>query len=169
VTPSAWDESSEDEVVRCLECGTEIDQDCPHLLLLADVTFGRCTGGVACDFWDGYSSQVSEVFAKCLKDGSKPSWAGFAVGDVWRDMHLDPIDDPDHPSLPTRAFINLIVEVLSDAGGTEHMGSLVACSGAFAESAIRVMYASDPKATCERGREVLAEWLLPENPRRRRR
>lgn len=168
---SAWDEDAdeEDDVVRCFECGVGLDEDCPHLLLYADVTFGQCSGGVAFDYWDRYYAQVQEVFAKLLREKLSPDWDQCAVLDVWRDMTRDRIDNPEQPDLPCGAFINLIVEVLGAAGGAEHPGSLATRSGAYSESAVRVMYAGDPTATCEAAFKILAEWLVPASKPAKRR
>jgi hypothetical protein len=164
---SVWDESEAEEQVTCLECGAPVDVDCPHLLLVADVTYGASTGGVADEFWDRYTQQVQEVFAKCLREKTSPQWSQYAVQKVWDDMDLEESDDPEKPSLPVGAFINLVVEVLQASGGTEHPGSLVGRSGAYSESVMRIMYDADPRAVCERAVQTLAEWLIPKKPRRR--
>lgn len=166
-----WKETGEDDVVRCTECGTDIEEGCDHILLVADIAFGICEGGGAFDYWEGYRSQVQKVFAKCLKDKISPDWEHYEVKTVWDEMHNDIIDVPDEPRLPGEAFVDLMVEVLCSCGGTDIGPPVMSMSGR-SQWAIRIMFASDPKAICEDAVKALDEWLVlkkPRPPRRRRR
>lgn len=162
---SIWRESGEDDVVRCTECDTDIEEGCDHILLVADIAFGTCGGGAAFEYWEGYQSQVQKVFAKCLKEEVSPEWEHWEVEYVWEDMHKDIIDVPEEPRLPGEAFVTLMVEVLCASGGTD-IGEVMSLS-ARSQWALRVMFARDPKATCEEATKTLAEWLVLKKPRRR--
>lgn len=164
---SVWSESNEDGVIRCTECGTDIEESCEHLLLAADVTFGTCEGGAAFAYWEGYCAQVQNVFAKCLQGSLSPQWKRWEVKHVWDAMHEDSIDEPEAPRLPGEAFISLMVEVLCWEGGTD-CGEAEALSGGRCQSALRIMFASDPEETCKRAVNTLAEWLVPKKARGRK-
>lgn len=168
---SVWTEdgeNSEDGVVRCTECGKDIEEPCEHLLLAADVTFGICEGGAAYQYWEGYYKQVQDVFAKCLQEVRPPRWKHSEVQEVWDEMHKDIIDVPKEPRLPDAAFISLMIEVLCWSGGTDY-GEAMTLNGGRCASVLSLMFASDPEDTCKTAVKTLSEWLVPEKPRVRKR
>lgn len=165
---SVWNESGEDDVVRCTECGTDIEEGCSHVLLVADVTFGTCDGGEAFTFWEEYYSQVQKVFAQCLRENAKPHWEKWEVQYLWDEMKKEVIDQPEEPRLPSNPFIALMAEVFSDLGGKD-VGYSMSLSGGRCQSKLQVMFASKPEALCKEAAATLAKWLIPKTPRRRKR
>jgi hypothetical protein len=163
-----WNETGEDESVRCTECNTDIEEGCPHVLLVADVTFGTCEGGEAFEFWEDYCSQVQKVFAQYLREKARPRWEKTEVEYLWEQLHKDIIDQPEEPRLPGSELIDLMAEVLSEADGKD-IGNVMSLSGGRCQSKLRVMFASDPKATCRRAVAILDRWLIPKKPRRGKR
>lgn len=155
-----WDESGECEEITCPECGAGTDRACRHLLAVIDVTFGECEGGKACDYWQGYRSQVTNAMRAFLVDGATPSWERSEVADLWNQLQEE-VEAIDDFNLPDAAFNELMISVLEEAGGDEHDGSIHAESGGRSESEMRILYAKSPKKVCEKATGVLAEWLKP--------
>ena len=163
-----YDESGQCEKVSCLICGADSDEGCPHLLMFYDVTFSQCEGGVAYDHKDRFESQVSGAFTRLLAEGAKPTWSHYEVGEVWDALLEEGFEDPEDIVLPTKQFLDLYEEVLVEAGGLQHPGSLVSESGGRCASSVRLLYADDPEQVCKDAEKVFDEWLKPEEPKKKK-
>lgn len=160
-----YDESGESGAVTCPHCGADSNEGCPHLLMLLDVTFCQCDGGVACNYKGRFELQVSAVFTRLLAEGARPAWANFDVRGVWQALLEEGVEDPDDIVLPEEPFLELLIAVLEKAGGWEHPGALVSESGGYCESSVRLLYAEDPEQVCKDAEKVLEAWLRPEEPK----
>lgn len=164
------DEDSGDKV-SCPYCNK--GDGCNHLLLFYDVTFAREEGGVV-ESYD-FDEITAKAFARAIKEGKHPDWNDWRIQEVYSqidDEWAGKMIAAETPELPESLPIDLVFELLDEAGGWEHPGSLYDQSGGFSESAVRVFYAEDPEATFEKAKKNLADRLdedIDPKPKRRRR
>lgn len=165
------DEDSEDDgEIGCPYCDST--GGCDHLLLFYDVTFSQVDGGVV-DPYD-FDEIVAKAFAKSLRDDKDPTWHDWRIDEVFEQIDEEwaaTMLAAETPELPESLPIDFVFELLDDAGGTEHPGSLYDQSGGFCESAVRVSYAEDPWATFEKAKTLLVDRLendINPKPKRRR-
>ena len=168
-----WDEDAGDEEsskIACDVCGKDLEQEnCGHVLIVVDRTFDACEGGLAYAFWDGWYERVQIAFAAALKGDRPQTWAKSDVRAVWEAMIESEYEDPASPTLPFREFMDLVEELLTEAGGSPYFGSPMSEFGGRYESEMLLMFAEEPAAVCKKADEMLTAWLLPKPPRRGRR
>ena len=118
---------------------------------------------------------MAKAFARAIKEGKDPTWHDWRIDEVFEQVDEEcaaTMLAADTPELPEPLPIDFVFELLDDAGGTEHPGSLYDQSGGFSESAVRVSYAENPWATLEKAKTLLADRLendINPKPKRRRR
>ena len=164
-----FDESGSWERVECPFCHADTDESCDHLLAFADVTFNEEPCGPIGDYLAEFQNRIIAAFSEKLASGSKPKWGSYYVQEVWDALQEDGVANPENFSLPSRPFYDLVLELLGTADGIEHPGKLIVGSGGRCESAVRLMYAENPKKVIEDALKLLSSQLVEEKPKSSRR
>lgn len=164
---AVFDESGECERVECPFCKADASESCDHVLMFADITFGDSPSGLVSEHLRACDQLISEAFSPKLTSDTIVNWKKYAVQQLW-DALCENEPDAEDVSLPSKEFYELVLELLADAGGWEHPGSLVSGSGACCESAVRLMYAENPQQVIEAALKLLPSYLVEEEPKRRR-
>jgi hypothetical protein len=154
------------EELNCPYCGST--EDCPHLFAVLDNSFSTCEGGYSYERFDELLESVERAFKDRLNVRRRPAkseWKDYYVQALWAEVLEQglPEDIENDLVLPGPASIELIVDVLNEAGGYQIYGSLVSESGAFTSSSKELFYAEDPKAVFEKAVEELDRRLSDVN------
>jgi hypothetical protein len=159
-----YDETGEYETIECPICHVDVDSSCDHVLAFADVTFTETLSGVIEDHCHVFRQIVTESFAKKRASGNLAKWKNFTVDQMWGAL-LDDEFDPKDFGLPAKLFHEFIFDLLSEAGGWEHPGTLIMGSGSSCESVVRILYAADPLKVVADALELLPSQLVDAVPK----
>lgn len=148
------------EEIQCHYCGA-VDP-CEHLVAMIDQTFFECTAGFAADVFYQFESTILEAFHRWNEDGAAkphPSIEG-ALKELWDSAPKD--WDPEEVGVLERhAYFRLATELLQNAGGERHPGSVHDGEAPGFSSAINLFYAERPWAVFNRALRDLRRRLEP--------
>jgi hypothetical protein len=164
-----WDETTGDDDILCGFCGCEGYEECSHLLLLFDVTYSDCMRGKATEFVPQFADLIKQAFSEPLTAGRQVQWAHSGIGELWKNLNIDGVEDHTDFNVECSDFYKVIIEALTEAGGEEYPGRLVSSSGPYSESCMRLLHAEKPEDVCMKALSLVQQWLVEEQPKRPRR
>ena len=105
-------EEEDIELVKCPFCGDSGDSgNCPHLLLLLDLTFATCDGGEAYDQFNEFGTIIEGAFYDQLEKGraETTSWNDDGIDKLW----IEAFDQYVHDG-SEEFILNSCVEIAND-------------------------------------------------------
>lgn len=139
-----YDEDTGEEI-RCPYCGS--DEDCPHLLVLFDRTFGECLGGYAFGRYEELEGLIQEAFLELLERGTpeKYSWSDPDIAELWANAMEQYTPGDDDVWLDDGVFLG----VLSDILNTRHDRINAESDEPGGLSAVDLFYVLEPEKAFE--------------------
>ena len=144
----------EEECVRCPVCHADTDAGCEHVVAVIDDTFEEGPDGYVYEYIPAFTQEITKVFRERLISGETAEWDNDYVNNLWTALEVE-----DDFSLPSKEFNELVVELLEEAGGVSHFGTLISEFGGRCESEVSIMYDENPEKLCDLAAKVLTKWL----------
>ncbi|NNM00376.1 MAG: hypothetical protein HKO62_06470 [Gammaproteobacteria bacterium] len=144
------------EPIRCPFCDAE--ESCRHRLALLDLSFLSCEDGYARGRFDEFSERIEKAFAERIQRKARPlkRWEKWHLDELWADATADTADGL---MLSGDIMFQVVMELLTAAGGEEYPGCIVADGGPGMSSAIALFFAEDPESVFTRSMELLERAL----------
>lgn len=141
----------------CTVCGAEEFGDCGHLVADLDITFSECEGGALYEKLFDFTAALKTAFAANLS-GDFQSNFGFyekTMAKLWREVQDEAAGDMENIFVTGPIFLDLLIELLRDAGADEYPGPVVTDGGSGNSSSCRLYFSKNPEATIQEAYSLL--------------
>jgi hypothetical protein len=144
------------EKVACPYC--EQTEDCSHLLITIDKTFGEWCGGYAYDRQKELSDAIDSAFRERVMTAIKLiRWNDISLNDLWGDAFQDFYPENMDLLLEPRPLFELMGDLFDDVGAIELNG--VFEGGPGASSSLSSFYAKNPEVAFNKALKDLQKRL----------
>lgn len=153
------------EPPECPFCGVSADEGCEHALALLDMTFGECRGGYCDDHLSEIGAYIRAAFASVSPtvEQANLQWSDALIQELWEGLdQKESRESADNIYLDSHEYMRFVAELLEEAGGKRHPGSLLEDDGPGVTSAMELFYAKDPRAVTQAALEAVQSRLILE-------